>query len=26
MNVNTTFIPGTKGNGDVFFFWSKLEL
>ena len=26
ININTTFIPGTKGNGNVFFFWSKIEL
>ncbi len=26
VNINTTFIPGGKGNGNVFFFWSKIEL
>lgn len=26
VSVNTTSIPGTKGNGNVFFFWSKVAL
>lgn len=26
VNINTTFILGTKGNGNVFFLWSKIEL
>lgn len=24
-SLNTTFVPGTQGNGNIFFIWSKFD-